>query len=63
MMNGFEDYDNALMEEENISNDVKWPIKIESVQHSFSRAQRLRAPFYLPGMEKSMRPVRKKNCP
>jgi hypothetical protein len=35
MMNGFEDYDNALMEEENIFNDVKWPIKIESVQNIF----------------------------
>jgi len=35
MMDGFEDYDNALMEEENIFNDVKWPIKIESVQNLF----------------------------
>jgi hypothetical protein len=37
MMNGFEDYDNALMEEENILNDVKYQIQIESVQNFLSR--------------------------
>jgi hypothetical protein len=35
MMNGFEDYDNALMEEEDIVNDIKWPSKIELVQELF----------------------------
>jgi hypothetical protein len=38
MMNGFKNYDNTLMEEGNIFNDVKWRIKIELVQNFTSSA-------------------------
>jgi hypothetical protein len=45
MMNGSEDYDNALMEEQNILIGVKSPIEIESFEHPFVE----RNPDIIPG--------------
>jgi hypothetical protein len=42
MMNGFEYYDNVLMEEEKVFRDVKWPIEIESMP-KILKAHRLSA--------------------
>jgi hypothetical protein len=35
-MKGFEDSDNASMEESNIFHDVQWPIEMELVQNPFT---------------------------